>query len=389
MSDLTATPDGGQSSSLQMVHIASITMIAILTGIVPVLQPLLLGAMAEAGRLDAGQIGIAAMVEGGAMALAVGLAAAFLPPRHLRLITAGALCVALLANIATAGATGIMIAVARFFNGMACGLTIWIFVGLLTRLSLPARLVAIYSTVQACCALLIAFVMTTFLLPHFGGGAGYVALAMTNLGLLFLVPLMPTRFVAVETDRSPGPPRGLGLVALIGVFIHIAAIIGLWVYALPLARSAGTSVEEAGLAISVAIGFQIAGGFTAAWLAPRLAAPLVVLGCIAASLAGIALMTMGGFIPLIMGLVLISMSWTLAAPFHMPLLMAVDPQRRAAMQMGTGQIIGASAGPALAAITAQLLGIRSLFWVSASLFLVAFLVFMFVSNRSRSAISVG
>lgn len=59
-------------------------------------------------------------------------------------------------------------------------------------------------------------------------------------------------------------PTRLGLAAPIVVVLHFAAIMALWIYALPLALRAGLTTASAGFALSLAFGYKQGGLVSAA-----------------------------------------------------------------------------------------------------------------------------
>ncbi|MEJ2411147.1 MAG: hypothetical protein P8Y48_18085 [Novosphingobium sp.] len=70
----------GTEKAIALPQIASVAILGVLGGFIPLLQPLLLGALAEAGRIDASNIGWVAMAEGLAAAAGTGFDSAALKP---------------------------------------------------------------------------------------------------------------------------------------------------------------------------------------------------------------------------------------------------------------------------------------------------------------------
>ena len=77
--------------ALGLREIVATLCVAVGAGVVPALQPILLGAMMDAGRLTGEQLGQAATMEGVGMAVGTTFSSVFLRPRRLRLIVALAL----------------------------------------------------------------------------------------------------------------------------------------------------------------------------------------------------------------------------------------------------------------------------------------------------------
>jgi MFS transporter, DHA1 family, inner membrane transport protein len=180
----------------------SVVSIGIIAGVIPALQPILLGGLLGAGQLTSEQIGRAGMVEGLGMLLGSFLATLFLPPRALRPLSIVALALMAAANGLTASASGNEILMLRAVNGAASGVILWVLVGMLTRASDGARLFAIYVTAQAILATALSWAMSLLVLPHFGIAGGYWLIA--SLALLLLLPaalFLPRSFVPLAAGR--------------------------------------------------------------------------------------------------------------------------------------------------------------------------------------------
>lgn len=347
----------------------AVLAIGIISGFVPALQPLLLGQLAAEARIDLAQIGQAAMLEALGMALSVSLAGALLRPVRLRLITLAAIVAPLLINLLTPHLSGGAILAARFVGGLGAGMLLWLWMGMLTRVAVPARLIAMYVTIQAATVLGLSAVFSTILLPWGGGMAGYGAVAVFYLILLPLVLFVPGAYAALPRAEGLSLPSGRGLVGLLAVLVHLAAIMALWVYVVPLGAAVGLSQETAGIAISVALAAQIVAGFLAGVVAPRVYAPGMLLLCVIASIAGIFLLaTATSSLMFIAGVAIVGFFWMFAPPFQMPYLIQIDPSRRAAMQMATAQLIGVAAGPALASVAVTAGGISQAWIVSMGMY---------------------
>jgi MFS transporter, DHA1 family, inner membrane transport protein len=143
-------------------------IIGVTSGMVPALQPLLLGQLAAEGRISLAEIGQAAMLEALGMALAASIAGAMLPPRRLRAIAVGAVLTGLSVNVATPQLSGLSLAMLRGLGGISAGMLLWLWIGLLTRAALPARLIAIAVTLQASFQLALSSLFASYLLPWGG-----------------------------------------------------------------------------------------------------------------------------------------------------------------------------------------------------------------------------
>jgi MFS transporter, DHA1 family, inner membrane transport protein len=91
---------------------------------------------------------------------------------------------------------------------------------------------------------------------------------------------------------------------------------------------------------------QVLGALTAAVLAERMPAAITLAG---AAIVTILLFALFAFTSspmlFILGAAIFGFLWLFAMPFQIPLVMAADPSRRAALMIGGAQLIGSSLGP--------------------------------------------
>lgn len=331
-------------------EISVVVSIGIIAGVIPALQPILLGGLLEAGQLTAEQIGRAGMVEGLGMLLGSFLATLFLPPRFLRPLSLLALAFMFVANGSTASASGNTVLLLRAMNGVASGVILWVLVGMLTRASDGARLFAIYVTAQAILATALSWAMSLLILPHFGIAGGYWLIA--GLALLLLIPaalFLPRSYVPLAAGRIV-LPTAPGLAGLVAILCFLAGILALWVYFVPLAAGLGYDSKTAGLIVSSAIAVQIVGGLCAIWAAGRWSgASITIMSALGCALAVCALMFFGtNTVLLILAASLISFFWMFAPPSHLPFLLRLDPGGKSAAFISVAQIGGLSLGPLIA-----------------------------------------
>lgn len=300
-------------------------------GCISGLQPLLLGLLSKADKLDVAAIGVAATAEAAGMAISVTFAALRLPLHGLRkwaLLAIGAMA---LANGGTMIASGIAIAALRFMGGLGAGVLLWILVGMLARASAPARLFAIYVTLQSVLGLCLSQAVSAAIAPHFGHMGAYGLLLGLNAVMLLAVPAMTDSF-GDGAQVSPGLPGFRAVTVLLAMGAFLAGIMGLWVYLLPLLEAGGVEPATAARAVSVGLAAQIAGGLAAASLGARLDARMAWAGGCVAGLGAIMLLNSGGSAELAFaGAMLFGFVWIFVPPFQMP----VDAGRhRAAFRHG-------------------------------------------------------
>jgi MFS transporter, DHA1 family, inner membrane transport protein len=359
------------SSHFTQSQIAAVVSIGIIAGVIPALQPILLGGMNAAGRLSAEQIGRAGMVEGLGMLLGSFLATLLLAPRMLRPLSIAALVAMVAANALTASSSGNAVLLLRALNGAASGVILWVLVGMLTRASDGARLFAIYVTAQAILATALSWAMSLLVLPQFGIAGGYWLIAA--LSLLLLVPaalFLPRAYVPLAAGRIL-LPTALGLAGLISILCFLAGILALWVYFVPLAGELGHDSKTAGLIVSSAIAVQIIGGLCAIWAAGRWSGTTItIMSGLGAAVAISVLLLFGAqFAVLVLATCLISFFWMFAPPSHLPFLLGIDPAGRSAAFISVAQLGGLSVGPLIASLAVPASGAAGAAWVALGLLL--------------------
>ena len=314
------------------------------------LQPLLLGTLAQESRITAAQLGHAATAELLLMGAASAYAGARWKAERLRAI--GVLCALALGalNIATIWASGEMVTLLRAVAGVPSGVLIWITIAMIARSPTPERWSGIYLTIQTLAQFLLAAAITAWVIARAGANGGFVALAVLCVISAIAALALPNRFAPLVADStSSNMPNARGFVALAATFLWMAFIVGVWVYAEPLSRQAGHAPTVAGVAVSLSLACQVLGGVTATVLAGRvrwfptlILCALLYVGCLLAFAAlpgeSLYLMTSGVF----------GFLWMFSLPFFVPMVIAADPTRRAALLVGGAELAGGSLGPLFA-----------------------------------------
>jgi hypothetical protein len=349
------------------------------------LQPQLLGALAEEGRLSAAQIGYVATIELLAMGLAAGVAGALLKPFRLRGITAIACCALALIDALTPLADAAGIIVARAAAGIMEGVLIWVAIGLIARMALPARWSGIYLAAQTLAQLALATLFAQAVIPAHGASGAFIGLALVSLAPLATLPVLPRAYpVLPRTDAPGGLPSLAGFVALAGVLFYLAFVVGVWVYIEPLAAQAGISPGVAAYAVPVSLGMQVAGASAATLFADRLRALPVILW---ASLANLVILYLLGNHPsatvLLVCVAAFGFLWLFILPFQVPIVIAADPTRRAAVLIAGAQLLGSSIGPLLASAVVSDRDVRGTLGLGAACIVVSLALITLVVWRVR------
>jgi hypothetical protein len=314
------------------------------------LQPLLLGSLVQEGRITVAQLGHAATAELFIMGLASAYAGGRWQPRRLRSI--GVISALLLAGLngLTTMVEGEAVTWVRAFAGIPSGVMIWITILMIARSPTPERWAGIYLSLQTLAQFVMALVLTLWVVADSGANGGFASLAILNGVVAVAALLLPDRFVSLVASRSNADsPNTLGWVALGAPFAWLCCVVGVWVYLEPLARQAGHLSTVASVAVTVSLVCQVLGGIAATLLAGRLRWLPTLVAC---ALLNLVCLLVFAALPRESWFLLVSgvfgFLWLFALPFLVPLVIAADPTRRAAVSIGGAQLLGGSLGPLLA-----------------------------------------
>lgn len=347
---------------------AAVMVVGVIGVLIPGLQPQLLGALLAEAKLSTSALGLLATVELLAMGIAAGTAGLLLPVDRLRQITASALIATAALDLATPHVSGGGLFAVRIAAGLGEGVLIWIAIGLIVRAARPERWSGIYLALQTLAQLALATAMGLAIIPQFGSAGGFQLLALVTVFGLVALPWLPRAYTALDHGEAAGsalPARGL--VALGGVTLYLAFIVSVWVYVEPLGLQRGIDAATVHLVAPLSLAMQVAGAAAAAALAGRLPARAVVTMVAAANLALLAIM---GAAPsaaaFVVATSIFGFLWLFAMPFQVPILIAADPSRRAAMLIGGAQLVGSSLGPFIAALLVSDADVGPVLWFGAA-----------------------
>jgi MFS transporter, DHA1 family, inner membrane transport protein len=336
---------GDRYSSVQM---SAIMMVGIFAMVVAGIQPVVLGALQSAGRINLSQMGIAATVELLALGLMSAVAEVIFSVRYLRIIGVGTGVVLVALNLLSTLVSAWGLITMRALAGIAGGILVWITAGLITRSRAPERFSAIFLTTQT----MAQFGVATFL-PliglHNNADLGLWVLAGIATLATFSSLLVPRAYVplpkAAESGGA-GAMNGATFVNLLLVVAQLAFAVGLWIYMEPLAQRSGLSHHITSIAIAVGLGAQILGGI-AVMIAPTRLSPMCVFTVAGVvNLLALAVFASHPSAPLFLVSVFVfGFLLLFVMPFQTLAVVRADPSKRAAMLVPFAQLLGASLGP--------------------------------------------
>jgi hypothetical protein len=351
--------------------------------------PILLGALTDEHRLSATGIGLSVTFEALTMGIVTGLVGIVLKARHLRTI-------ALLSTLALAGLdlavirmhhdAGVM--VVRALAGIPEGFLLWITIGMIARTETPERWAGVLFTALTCAQLAISTAFAAIVLPRFNADGGFVCLAAISLIGLAISRFIPNHFAPLPDagEGSGGAPPLRGWVALAGTLIFVAASGAVGIYIVPLAHEAGLTSGVARTANSASLAAQILGAALATAVAGRVHYFRVFVG---GTIASLGMWAIYGFptsaaifiaASCVLGFVAVFVT-----PFLVPMTIEADPSRRAAVQSGAAQLLGAALGPLLASQVVSDRNVHGALYLGAGLLLTGLAIIGYLHFTVRRA----
>ncbi len=316
------------------------------------IQPLLLGGLLNAGKIDAVQLGWIATVEVLGMALGVFLGARWMAGANGKLVAVAAGLIMALANAATPGADSVMtIGLARTLAGLAEGVMVAVSILSITHSTAPARLNAIYLTAGATPQLVLAYLLPATVFPVYGVESGFYVLAGVGVLSAVLAAMIGERLAPqpeLTSDRRIVWTPAV-LLALAATLVTAAAIGACWSYAEPMGGRQGLSPAAIGLAVAISLAFQSGGSLAVALVGYRLPFRVVLPGGVLLQACAIMmLIAVPGFVGFTVGLAVFGFCWQACLPFAMDLIIDTDETRMTAPLIMPLTLAGLSMGPLIA-----------------------------------------
>jgi len=341
---------GGRPNAVQIGAFLTVGAIALIMAGV---QPVVLGALVNAGRLSVTQLGWSVTTEFLAIALGVGLADALLPPRQLKRVGFAAALILAGVNFAALEVSGPGVMAMRALAGLAEGALVWLTTLMIVRSPNPGRWSGIFLVSQAALQVACAAGIPMLAALSLGANAGLVTLGATAALAAIVALALPTNLAPLAGNRSDEaalaePIPKAAYVSLTAVFLLFSFFIGFLAYVEQLAGQAGLTAVQGGLAVALALGASIAGSALAALLAGRIPyhrAFLVCMPVFVFVLAGLSTLPSAGTFIAIAGLH--GLAWGFLQTLQAPFVIESDPSRRAVLLAPSVQAVGAAAGPML------------------------------------------
>jgi DHA1 family inner membrane transport protein len=318
------------------------------------IQPLALGALQSVGRLTIPQMGAAATFE----LLALGCVSASLAgrvrPRSLKLWAFAGCAILIAANAIGLVASGAAFIVTRTMAGLGGGIVLWVAAVIITRHADAPRVNAIFLAAQSVTQGISAALIPIFLTPHWAANASLTVLGGTAVLVLPLIYFLPRElsFHRDTVSKRPAFHRA-SLLGLAASFLVMAGIVGVWVFVEPIAAAAGIAPTVVSNAIAASLGAQVIGALAIAAIIRRVPPFAGVAGVALTYLIVTAALAWGhSGTAFVLTTLVFGALWTMTMSLLLPLMLKLDPTRRAALLLPGTVLLGSSAGPFVAGIFA-------------------------------------
>jgi predicted MFS family arabinose efflux permease len=328
-------------------------MLSIIGNSNAIVQPLLVGMMVDRYGLSGSAAGMISAAEMAAFGGGAFAAAWLLGRSDRRLLTAGALLLAIMGNAMAALAPSVpILAAARLVAGAGTGAALAIGGAIVAGSTSPDR---IYSIITVG-VLVYAGSFLTFVPPFMAsvGAAPFLAmglLALVTLPMAVIAPPAP----AAKDDRGEAalpPLRPGALIPLLAAALLLYAGHGaVWTYEERMGVAIGMTVPEVGAALGLASLAGIIGAAAAAILGLRWGRtwPQVIALTVSAA-AALIIVTVRDADGYFLGASLIAIVWFFGLPYLNGLAASLDPQGRIAAMLAAMLNLGMAAGPFIAAL---------------------------------------
>ena len=318
------------------------------------IQPLALGALQAAGRLSIPQMGTAATFE----LLALGCVSAWLAgrvrPRSLKLWTFIGCAILIAANAIGMTASGAGFIMSRTLAGFGGGIVLWVTAVIITRHAEAPRVNAIFLASQSITQGMSAALIPAFLTPLWAANASLAVLGGSAALVLPLIYFLPRELSFQRDTASAGTTfHHSSLFGLAAAFLVMAGIVGVWVFVEPIAATSGISPSVVANAIAASLGAQVIGALGIAAIIRRVPPFAGVAGVALIYLLVTAALAWGhSGTSFVLTTLVFGALWTITMSLLLPLMLKLDPTRRAALLLPGTILLGSSAGPFVAGMFA-------------------------------------
>ncbi|MHC8285626.1 hypothetical protein ACYZUD_02080 [Pseudomonas sp. XS1P51] len=350
--------------------------------------PILLGELAQMGRLSVAGIGNAASAEITTLAFGACVGPFLINRGYVRMVGVGACLLLAVSTIALRWApTPEFIYVMRGVAGLCEGFAMAAAVLVTTHSAQPDRLNAVFLAVTAIPQLLAAYLLPLVLLPRWGIDGGLVYIAAVGLiaavGGLFL-----PRSVQLKGQEEGGTQRltGGALIFSVAILLVCAAEGTAWTYVERMGSILQHSAEVISFTIGASLALQIIASFGVAIIGWRLSFRFALTaGALILAISAIGITWQGGLNIYVISTCVFMTLWVALQPFQVRLAIQIDPGRRLALLITPLSLFGLGIGPFLLSPVIAIIGVTGAFHGAAVLIMISLVLFSMVYGASGPA----
>lgn len=334
-------------------------------------QPVLLGAMVQEGRIGEAQVGNLVTIE--MLAMVAGSLAGIGLLRKMGARPVIGLAGLILAgiNIAMTGQSGIIfLSLLRGMAGLGEGVMIASALVAISRVARVERASAIFLAVQTLLQAAVAAALPYIVIAGSRTDTALLALAAAAAVAAMAALMLPQHLRPAAPDGDRGALTPASLTALLGAGLFLGAIVSVWSYfGLWLIRYGYPPAFE-GTAVSLCLVAQVIGALAAARFGERLPNRSTIAACALAGALLVALFYLGrGSAEAIIAVsIAFGFVWLFTLPFFAGWLIEIDPGRRAVLYLTAFQLGGAALLPSLAGVAVGLYSVDAMLIFSGVIF---------------------
>ena len=336
-------------------------------------QPVLLGAMVQEGRIAEAQVGNLVTIEMIAMVLGSLAGIGLLRKMGARVVIGVAGLVLAAMNLTMAGQSGMtVLASLRGVAGLSEGVLVASALVAISRVERVERASAVFLAVQTLLQAAVAAALPFIIAGSSRTDTALLALALAGAFAAAAALLLPPQLQPAAPDGERGALTRASLTALLGAGLFLGAIVSVWSYfGLWLIRYGYPPAFE-GTAVSSCLVAQVIGALAAARFGERLPNRQTISVCALAAALLVALFFVGrgNATAILMVSIAFGFVWLFTLPFFAGWLIEIDPGRRAVLYLTAFQLGGAALLPSLAGVAVGSFSVDAAMILSGAIFLV-------------------
>jgi len=334
-------------------------------------QPVLLGAMVQEGRVAGAQVGNLVTIEMLAMVLGSLAGIGLLRKMGARVVIGLGGLVLAATNLAMTGQSGMMpLSLLRAVAGLSEGVLVASALVAISRVARVERASAIFLAAQTLLQAVVAAALPFVAIASSRTDTALLALAAVGAIAAASALALPQHLRPAAPDSERGALTAASLTALVGAGLFLGAVVSVWSYFGLWLIHHGYPPTFEGTAVSLCLVSQVVGALTAARFGERLPNRQTIAACALAGALLVALFFLGrgSAAAIIAASMAFGFVWLFTLPFFAGWLIEIDPGRRAVLYLTAFQLGGAALLPSLAGIAVGRFTVDAILVFSGSIF---------------------